>query len=349
MSDPILTIVATARNDDHGGNLLGRMQLFVTNLLEQCKRYQLQAELILVDWNPPHDKPRLIEALAWPTAKSPCTVYIIEVPSAVHHQFQYAEQLPLFQMIAKNVGIRQAHGKFVLVTNVDILFSNELIRFLATPDALDAQYMYRVDRYDVLSDVPLAASIDERLAYCHQNVIRINSREHTLTLQSGHIHGVHAELSWFSKLHEKAQDMRLLPITRWSRLHTNASGDFTLMARDHWFALRGYPEFEMYSFHLDSVFCHAAHHHGAQEYVLPDPMRTYHIEHAVGSGWTPEGQEKLAKRLDAVKVPQLEHDKLMAWAIQMRKEQKAIIFNDENWGLADHQLKKVAVTEEVKP
>ena len=47
-----LSVVATARNDDHGGNLLGRMQLFVDSLLAQCREHGLAAELILVEWNP---------------------------------------------------------------------------------------------------------------------------------------------------------------------------------------------------------------------------------------------------------------------------------------------------------
>ncbi|MDB5305838.1 MAG: hypothetical protein JWO38_40, partial [Gemmataceae bacterium] len=70
---PYLSVVAAARNDDHGGNLLGRMQLFVNGLLEQCRRHRLPAELVLVEWNPPPDRPRLADALRWP-AGSPCAV-----------------------------------------------------------------------------------------------------------------------------------------------------------------------------------------------------------------------------------------------------------------------------------
>ena len=33
-------------------------------------------------------------------------------------------------MIAKNAGIRRARGQFVLATNIDIIFSNELVGFL---------------------------------------------------------------------------------------------------------------------------------------------------------------------------------------------------------------------------
>ena len=36
--EAFLSIVATSRNDEHGGNLLGRMQTFVDGFAEQCGR-----------------------------------------------------------------------------------------------------------------------------------------------------------------------------------------------------------------------------------------------------------------------------------------------------------------------
>jgi hypothetical protein len=50
---------------------------------------------------------------------------------------------------------------------------------------------------------------------------------------------------------------------------------------------------------IDSVVCYAAHHGGATEEVLPEPMRIYHIEHRTGSGWLPEGQARLFARTQA--------------------------------------------------
>ena len=50
---------------------------------------------------------------------------------------------------------------------------------------------------------------------------------------------------------------------------------------------------------IDSLFCWTAHHGGAREEMLEDPMRIYHIEHGTGSGWTPEGEQKLFERITA--------------------------------------------------
>lgn len=179
--EPLLSIVVVSRNDDHGGNLLQRMQLFVTGWLEQARKYNLSSELVIVEWNPPSDRPRLAQALEWPRQASPCSVRIIEVPQEIHRHFKYSDRLPLFQMIGKNVGIRRALGHFILATNIDILFSDEIVQFIASGQ-LKTDHMYRVDRYDVPSNILDIVSIDEQLAYCRQNVLRINSRRRTRIL-----------------------------------------------------------------------------------------------------------------------------------------------------------------------
>jgi hypothetical protein len=118
-------------------------------------------------------------------------------------------------------------------------------------------------------------------------------------------------------------------------VHTNACGDFTLMAREHWFGVRGYPELnQFYSMHLDSMLCYAAHHAGAREELLPEPMRIYHIEHGAGSGWTPEGASKLFARMlqDSIRV--VSYEDIVALIVQMRSLHAPVIFNMDDWGLA---------------
>ena len=173
---PYLSIVAAARNDNHGGNMLRRMQIFINGVITQSRRYQLPIELIIVEWNPPADQPQLSEALTWNVKDSPCVVRVIEVPNHLHQQLRHSASLPLFQMIAKNVGIRRATGEFVLATNIDLLFSDALFEFLALRP-LHPGKSYRVDRYDVTSDVPPETSIEEQLAYCDRSIIRINHKD----------------------------------------------------------------------------------------------------------------------------------------------------------------------------
>ena len=172
--EPYLSVVVTTRNDDHGRNPRGRFQAFINCLTAQCQRVGLPAELIVVEWNPPADRPPLRDALRWP-ANSLLETRIIQVPAELHGTLKHAEALPLFQMIAKNVGIRRARGAFVLSTNIDILLSNALMDAIAERK-LEQGVMYRVDRRDVEADVPVDGSLDEQLDYCRSHQLRTNSR-----------------------------------------------------------------------------------------------------------------------------------------------------------------------------
>jgi hypothetical protein len=173
---PYISVIATARNDNHGGNLLGRIQVFVDAWVNQAKRHNLASELILVEWNPPADKPKLADVLRWPSDTGPCEIRIIEVPAEIHGRYQHAAALPLYQMIAKNAGILRARGEFLLVTNIDVLFSSELVDFLARRQ-LQKGRLYRLDRTDVDRDVPVDGTLDDQLAYCHSHVIRLFTRD----------------------------------------------------------------------------------------------------------------------------------------------------------------------------
>ena len=57
---PYLSVVVTSRNDDHGGDPLKRLQAFINCFDAQCCRTGLDAEVIIVEWNPPPDKPRVL-------------------------------------------------------------------------------------------------------------------------------------------------------------------------------------------------------------------------------------------------------------------------------------------------
>src|SRR5207249_2991763 len=90
---PYLSLVVAARNDDHGGNLRTRMQIFLDAWINQAKRHQLDSELIIVEWNPPPDRPRLRDAMRWPENTGPCRVRIIEVPSEIHARYRHGDGL----------------------------------------------------------------------------------------------------------------------------------------------------------------------------------------------------------------------------------------------------------------
>lgn len=155
------------------------MQIFVDCLLEQCDRHKLNAELVLVEWNPPSDRKPLAEELKWKRGEGCCDIRIITVPPEIHRRYKSSENLPLFQMIAKNVGIRRARGEYILCTNIDIIFSDELMSFLAQGN-LKSKHFYRSLRTDVSEDIPSSLTVAAALDFCRTSTVRLNLPGHTL-------------------------------------------------------------------------------------------------------------------------------------------------------------------------
>jgi len=434
-----LSVVATSRNDDHGDSLTNRMQHFVDGFIEQCRRHELDAELILVEWNPPEDRPPLIEALRWPDHPGRCQIRIITVPYQLHMRLSCAESLPLFQMIAKNVGIRRARGNYVLATNIDILFSDQIVRYMRSH--LAPGRVYRADRCDVPSNIPSGVPFDKVLGFCRKGMFRINANGYTLVKRNGRWERVSTARAslwiylrslWvgFRRARKRLTDSvrlsmfqlrralprrivrswervtkscstlpqgwRMLPevfkrVRRWmlheskvltrssarvlitaarnfmhrakkfqaSALYlrgkflsvfgrkgpfTNGCGDFTLMSRDDWFALRGYPEWGMFSWHLDSVLLYQANRNGMKEVYVGQKRRIYHIEH--GKGYTPEGVADLFRRLASKGIPFLTYSDfhcIVADMDSVRKAGRLVIYNSEAWGFAGLSLSEVTV------
>jgi hypothetical protein len=330
---PRLSVVATSRNDDHGANLLARMQLFVDGLAEQADRFDIPLELILVEWNPPADRPPLAEALRWrPTDQF--QPQVMTVPREVHNALPNADRLPLFQMIAKNVGIRRSRAPFVLATNIDILLSDELFAFMQA--GLRPNAMYRVDRHDVLARLE-GPSLPSPAECRVLPVIREHSLD-GLRYPNGPppahkmepVASAPQPLRELSRLTMAAWDRLVLP-----RLHTSGCGDFTLASREIWSAMRGYPEWPIFSWHIDGVVLYQAFAGGVEMINLRPPMVALHLEHSEGSGWTPEGSRRLFDRLETARIPFLSTREYRKIARKLvRGGSRSQPFNGDDWGLA---------------
>lgn len=203
-------MVVAARNDDYGELFMDRFRVFLKSLSQQRQRFNFDFELVVVEWNPIANNARLKDAISW---EDLClNVRIITVPNEIHAKIENSNRIGLFEYTAKNVGIRRAKGTFVLATNPDIVFSNEMIAALAEGN-FDHRCFYRAPRYDVSAPLSVVDSIDDRLRCCQENVCRVYAYKRGLFM--------------------------------------DASGDFLLMSNDAWNSLCGYPEVSTSS-HIDS-------------------------------------------------------------------------------------------------
>lgn len=353
---PYLSVVAGSRNDDHGGNLLHRMQIFIEGMCAGCEVYNIDAELLLVEWNPPPDRPRLREALHWP-ASTRCSVRIIEVPFEVHARFGTGTALPMHQMIAKNVGVRRARGEYVLATNIDIMLSEAVWERLARR-SLRPDQLYRVDRHDVSVDVPEGRPLAEQLAFCRDTVFW----KHAFDASRHSRDGVTARiwrplwqlvaaaalspLGFLPPLREPTRRARrsLSLVRRFGRLHVNACGDFTMLHRDAWHALGGYWEFTGFPMHIDSLLCYAAKFSGISEAVLPPPACAYHLDHGKGTGYREYARDDFWKAQQAKGIDHLTMDDYIARIEQIWRGERLTAPTQDAWGLAD-----VALIEQTLP
>jgi hypothetical protein len=336
---PRLSIVAASRNDAHGGDPRRRTGLFLESLATLCRRWDLTAELILVEWNPPPDRPGLAQTLDFPREASPLSIRIVTVPAEIHAQIPNGDRLPFFQMMAKNVGIRRARADFVLATNIDLLFSDELGWFLAKAP-LDRNCVYRIDRLDVrLRDLPRGLDLDEELALCSLHLVRRNQADDERELDSGEGRRAYAKpVHRFCGLPEGPL-ATLLEQWQSSEPHYGASGDFTLLSRSRWHDLRGYPELPVYSLHLDSILLKSAVVQGARQVVLQEPFRLYHLEHAMG--WAVVG-DRAALTADR---PLLSDGQVARWLRLLDEGGGVPSTNRTGWGLGDLALPEICVME----
>ena len=240
LEDPCLSLVVASRNDDHGGNILKRMRLFLGGLLEQTRLHRFPIELIVVEWNPPADRPRLHEVLPKPGEDDCLRLRYITVPAEIHSRYRRAREIPLFQMIAKNVGIRRARGAFILCTNIDLLFSDELFRSLSDQPLRQDTY-YRANRCDVPDGIDPHWDFPRQLHWCEHNIMRRLGRD----LRYKHFNLELIGLQKKGRITKWLLDKMALGMgLYWSRakksfhqLDLFACGDFTLMSREAWEAI----------------------------------------------------------------------------------------------------------------
>ena len=379
-------IVAT-RNDNHGGNMREKNQFFINRWINDVKKYNLNCELIIVDWN---SKIPLRKILKSSFLKKNQIVKIIEVPNSIHKKFQNSKKINFFQMIAKNAGARRANGKFLIFTNIDIVFSEKFFYYLKN-NTNNNKTIYRADRHDFdlknLKNYEISEDkIKELTTHFHKknytydikknkkyylrkttiyilqylynyiidlttnslkftidlttnflkfnidfrrNFLKLNIRRNFLNL---HIKKILTSL----KLFKDKFNMNNLKILFDKKLHTNACGDFTMIDKQSFYKMKGYYEFDGFSWHIDSLLLFKAYYYLKLNFInLNFPI--YHINHEPGKKYSTKGKISI-KKIEKMKLNFINDQQLLNLINNYRcnkfdKNDKKI-----NWGLAKAKL-----------
>jgi hypothetical protein len=332
---PDLSLIAAFRNEQYGGDLVGRASSFLRNVAWLSRRQRVRAEVIIVEWCPLPNRPPLAEVLSGSDSRGSLPVRIVRVPrETAASRFEQVDEMPLWIFTAKNVGVRRARSSFILATNPDVLFAPALFRGIGKR-TLDKNSFYRTSRYDV-TGIPLDASPRAQLGRCKRSIVRVNLLGGSLRFDrpTGGVRLARAVRSHVSEqraTQPRSPESRAARPTEW--IHTNASGDFFLAHCSVWEEIRGYPEFASAG-HLDSYICVMAASAGIRQVVFDGRRRLYHLEHARAIDWD------LSQRPAYYVVP---FKTFLEAARAMLLAGKPTVFNEPSWGFGEIDLPETTV------
>lgn len=306
----------------------------MNGLIAQTNRHRLTTELVIVEWNPPEDQPLLHQVLPKPKSGDYLKLRYIIVPKRIHQRYKRASEIPLFQMIAKNVGIRRAMGKFILCTNIDLLFSDPLFRILASEN-LNKDRFYRANRCDVPNGIDPEWEFDAQLAWCARHTIRrlgMDARFQNINLEHLRLNHRAAYQKWI--IDKAAVGLRLFwppEKIKYFQLDSFACGDFTLMSREAWLDINGYLELDLYSIHIDTLGLIAARSLGYRQHIFPRDACTYHIDHS--AGWL--AMTPIDKIRFLEERPGIDYGLVLETGLSALRANERLSINSPNWGFAD--------------
>jgi hypothetical protein len=337
--NPYLSAVFFTRNDGYGGK---RHEAGIKGLLLQAEKHHLRLELIMVEWNPPPGKPLLKDVFPWPQNLNFCTIKTIVVPASIHARYKFSDKYPVHGTVSFNAGIRRARGEFVLSTTPDILFSDEIIEFLAS-EKLDKNTMYGINIHHVRGDAALRPTLEKQISYCQKAIRGVSD--------------IGSPIDYISP-----ED----PI-----IQREAPGDFILLPRERWNLIHGYPEIDVVGANTGDLVIHMAYLSGARDVILGEPLRVYHMAHETGR----ENRNKIIRsteatyerfhlpkrlanilryplyklfppknKLDEMGVTSLNYAEYRNIVVDMIKGKRSYIFNDENWGLGKETLEEFIIS-----
>ena len=237
----MLSIVLTGRNDGHGGDFNARFLRTLAFNHEHLKENGVAHEIVLVEWAPPADRPPLIDIVRESLPGVTPVLKSFLVDPRYHDACSLNPRIGYLEFLAKNVGIRRAQGEAILSTNADIYLGRGIVETL-TKGALEPRTLYRATRIDV------KLGADES----------------------------HVEWDLLEDTRNQTSYKTIQP-----PLYAGGSGDFILLARDGFHALRGFNEvYRLVRIGIDVNFLVKAYSSGFHIADIGSPV--YHTAH-VGS------------------------------------------------------------------
>ncbi|KAI8090306.1 uncharacterized protein B0P05DRAFT_464027 [Gilbertella persicaria] len=215
-----LSIVIVTRVDNYAGGQHHRLQNFIDSAYILAEKTKTDIELLIVEWNPPQDKRRVIDAFRF-RASNYLKYRIITIPNSLHKIMQNRGKSPLHEFEGKNVGIRFARGEFIVCTNQDDIWSHNFHNAIISRVFKKGYiYLQHQDHHNIHDNLP--PSIVNLEPFSSDKVI----------YESCSL----GDQNWGNyEIQDKTTTMNILEVA-------DQAGDFTMAHRDTWKVPRGYRE-----------------------------------------------------------------------------------------------------------
>ena len=253
-SDPIVSFIHFCRNDDYAGGIAEKLCHSIAVLTHQLVIRGLEAEILVVDWNPPVDRAPLYRVFAEQAGRfNGIDIRVISVPPRYHYIYPNSQFTPMNIPAAINVALRRARGRFCVARAADVYYSEKLMDFIASSDFSPA-VVYRCMRRDIQMDVDL---------FYRSNVN--DAIELVATNSSGEI------------AHEQLANP-VYPLL--ANLYMNASGDFLFASSQSFRHVRGFSENQgAISLDHDGLLLNCLVASGLKQVILPSDACVYKLTH----------------------------------------------------------------------
>ena len=283
MTVPELSVVMVGRNDGYGGDFVGRLQTCLKTLAVGENLTGIAIEAVVVEWNPPSDHPSISDLVP---DQRPSSVRVVTVPPTWHDRLDNPGDLPLFEYLGKNVGVRRASAETILVINPDVIVLPSVLTLARNRIVHDGAFV-RIDRHDFRPPVPRHLSGEEVFAEALAGIFVNNRRPGSDGFVGGNpmIDPEAPVTSWPSSTpypFEEEISPGLFLAREYhgvGQLHIGMPGDFLLASRATWHKVRGYWERTDTYTHLDTYLLAQLLGVGAPQAFAVAPYLILHEDH----------------------------------------------------------------------
>ena len=131
MPQPYVSFIITSRNDKYITKQEVLVLSALKDLIKKIEKYDLSAEIIFIEWNPPSNRKKYLDLLRNIKIPKCLDFTLVSVDKKYHNSLYFSELITLCGERAANIGIRLATGMFLINKSQDTFYSEFFYKMLS--------------------------------------------------------------------------------------------------------------------------------------------------------------------------------------------------------------------------